>query len=57
MVKVLSENKKRAILDVPLEYIELFKNIDRKKVKYTDEFSDSELKLIRRDVVSAKKKK
>ena len=56
MIKVLNENKKRAIIDVPKEFVNFFKMANVKKIKYTDEFSDSELKAIRRDVASSKKK-
>ena len=50
MVKVLNKNKTRAILDVPVEFINLFQMVNPKKVKFTDEFSDKELRAIRSDV-------
>ena len=55
MVKVLNQNKTRAILDVPVEFVNLFYVINPKKIKFTDEFSDKELRAIRSDVRHYKK--
>ena len=55
MIKLLNQNKTRAILDVPIEFINLFDIVNPKKIKFTDEFSDKELKAIRSDVLYYKK--